>query len=125
MRNNLKQIGLACLTHVTAYGALPNGGHCDSGGVSLPRAPGWEAIRPRMSAKPGPGVTRLLPFLESTSLYENTSDDFVWGATPNARATYFCPTRRDPIAIAGGYRGPSTNKPRAMTDYAGKRGQFQ
>ena len=59
-----------------------------------------------------------LPFLEETALYLNPTDNVV-NSTPIA--AFYCPSRRPPIAIAGGYWA-STSLPRAMTDYAGNGG---
>ena len=114
--NNLKQIGMACQNHVAAFGALPNGGHCDNAGLSLPRAMvgGHPATFANQTWSWG---YQILPFLENIALYENPND-IVVAATPTS--TYFCPTRRDPVAIAGGYWG--TSALRAMTDYAGNAG---
>ncbi len=114
--NHLKQIGLACQQHIAAFRALPNGGHCDNNGLSLPRT--------KIGGVPATFATQtwswgyqILPFLENTALYENP-DDVVVAATTTS--TYFCPSRRAPVAISGGYWG--TSALRAMTDYAGNAG---
>ena len=110
--NNLKQIGLACQNHHHAYAALPAGGRANSFRTMIGSKPakydlqGWA------------WGYQILPFLEETALYENPNENLV-AATPIA--TYFCPTRRPPTSLAGGYWA-YTATPRAQADYAGNAG---
>jgi len=115
--NHLKQIGLACQNHHQAYGALPTGGH--SAGftrATIGNVPG---------GRPATYLTQIwswgyqiLPFMEEVALYENPVDSAVYG-TPVA--SYFCPSRRPPVALTGGTWAVTT-LPVAMNDYAGNGG---
>lgn len=111
--NHLKQIGLAVQSHERNFRAYPGGG--------LPYA------HPRTTIGGSP-VTfdqqawtwsyQILPFLEQQSLWEHP-DDATVAATPVSH--YFCPTRRPPTALKGGYWA-SHDALRAQIDYAGNAG---
>jgi prepilin-type N-terminal cleavage/methylation domain-containing protein len=112
--NNLKQIGLAFMLHVDTYGALPTGGTT------------YKAVRTWVDGEPANYRSQawswgyqILPFIEQGNLYYNPSDNLVAG-TPIK--LYFCPTRRPPVALAGGPWDVHNGVPRAMTDYAGNAG---
>jgi len=112
--NNLKQIGLAFQIEHDTYNALPNGGEFD-------------AVRTWCNDTPCNFKTQawswgyqILPFIEQQQLWENKDDKLV-AATPVA--AYFCPSRRLPTVLAGGYWA-STEEPRAQSDYAGNGGTF-
>ncbi len=111
--NNLKQIGLGCLNHVQAYGAFPNGGR----GETCPRA--WVGSAPaKFELQTWSWGYQILPFIEESALYQIQSDATVAATTIGS---YFCPTRRGPTSLAGGYWA-STSVPRAQADYAGNGG---
>jgi prepilin-type N-terminal cleavage/methylation domain-containing protein len=112
-RNHLKHLGLAVQSHESAYRSLPGGGYpytCD-----------------RMKSNDSPATFKtqtwswlyqILPFLEEQQIWSDLSDETV-AAKPVVH--FFCPTRRSPIAIKGGYWA-ATNTYRGMTDYAGNAG---
>jgi prepilin-type N-terminal cleavage/methylation domain-containing protein len=111
--NHLKQIGLAIHGHISTWDAFPSGG-------------GWYgANRTMIGGNPADfrkqnwsWSYQILPYLEQENLYFHSDEDFVSG-TPIE--TYFCPSRRSPVAIAAGpWR--SRPLPRAQLDYAGNAG---
>ncbi|MBI2825861.1 MAG: DUF1559 domain-containing protein [Planctomycetia bacterium] len=111
--NNLKQIGLACHNHAMVYGAFPTGGT------------GYWAARTWNGTVPAPFDTQtwswgyqILPFLEHTDIYLTRND---YRVTLIPIPGYFCPSRRPPTALQGGYWA-SWNLPRAQADYAGNAG---
>jgi prepilin-type N-terminal cleavage/methylation domain-containing protein len=111
--NHLKQIGLACHNHHDTFGAFPTGGR----GYSSYRT--WVGNSPaKYILQTWSWAYQILPFMEEENLYLNPDDNFV-AATPTAG--YFCPTRRAPVALAGGYWA-SWSTPRAQADYAGNGG---
>ena len=112
-RNNLKQIGLAVQAHAHGLGAFPGGGRPYSNArTKLGGAPsGYDSQWWTWSYQ-------ILPYLEHQQLWENPDDAFV-AATPVVH--YFCPTRRPPTALKGGYWA-SHNVYRAQLDYAGNAG---
>jgi len=112
--NNLKQIGLAFQVDHDTYNAIPNGGE-------------FGAVRTWCNDSPCSFKTQawswgyqILPFIEQTALWQNADDELV-AATPVA--AYFCPSRRKPTVLAGGYWA-STHLPRAQSDYAGNGGTY-
>jgi prepilin-type N-terminal cleavage/methylation domain-containing protein len=123
--NNLKQIGIGFHEVHEKYGYFPNAGS------------GYEVARTWMVS--GSGYTQsyssgaipagpdkqtwswgyqILPMLGYDTLWAATDDQTV-ASTPVA--TYFCPTRRRPIAICAGAWAVHTY-PRAQLDYAGNAG---
>jgi prepilin-type N-terminal cleavage/methylation domain-containing protein/prepilin-type processing-associated H-X9-DG protein len=116
--NNLKQIGLALHNHHDALGSLPGAGKdgCD--------APIHPNIASNCASNPNythhstpyihPGLPapqnrnewgwtyHLLPYLEQDNLYKNTNHTTV-RRTPVK--TYFCPSRRAPIAYGNEAKG--------------------
>jgi type II secretory pathway pseudopilin PulG len=111
--NNLRQIGLAFLHHAQIYKYLPTGGST----YKVDRT--WVGSAPASYRTQGwAWGYQILPFIEQDNLYTNSSDQLVSG-TP--LKTYFCPSRRPPVALAGGDWAVH-NYPRAMTDYAGNAG---
>jgi prepilin-type N-terminal cleavage/methylation domain-containing protein len=111
--NHLKQIGLACHQHHLSYGAFPTGGR----GYSVSRA--WTNGKPaKFDQQTWSWGYQILPFLEEMALYMIADDNVVASTTTS---TYFCPSRRSPVALAGGYWA-SYSTPRAQSDYAGNAG---
>jgi prepilin-type N-terminal cleavage/methylation domain-containing protein len=111
--NNLKQIGIAFQAVHAKYNFFPNAGT------------GYECPRTMINGVPASPDKQawswgyqILPMLGYDTLWANTSDQLV-SSTPIA--SYFCPTRRRPIAIMAG-SWCVHNYPRAMTDYAGNAG---
>jgi prepilin-type N-terminal cleavage/methylation domain-containing protein/prepilin-type processing-associated H-X9-DG protein len=91
--NNLKQMGLASLSHEQAHGSLPAGGwgYC------------WAGVPERgfKEKQPGGWMYNILPFLEQPALHDlgakgNTGEMAQRVATPVA--AYCCPSRRAPAA---------------------------
>jgi prepilin-type N-terminal cleavage/methylation domain-containing protein len=94
-RNNLKQMGLGCINHLSTHGIYPTGGW------------GWDWVgdpnRGFKDAQPGGWAYNILPYIEFNSLHEYGS-----GQTPGSNVqkagaltrcktpipTYHCPTRR-------------------------------
>jgi prepilin-type N-terminal cleavage/methylation domain-containing protein len=105
--NNLRQCGLATLSYVQSSGGFP---YCY----------GVNPSRPTMTGRdPWGWGWQLLPFLEQLPLFSHPDNTFV---QTQAVGTYFCPSRRPPIAIQGGYWAVWTHLPRGMLDYAGNGG---
>jgi prepilin-type N-terminal cleavage/methylation domain-containing protein/prepilin-type processing-associated H-X9-DG protein len=125
--NNLKQIGVAFQSHHATFNAFPNGGYrqqvartcITNTGASGACNPNATSVIPSPFNKQyWAWGYQILPYIEQQTLWENKSDTVV-SSTPIA--IYFCPTRRNPIAIKGGYAA-SQPTARAMTDYAGNAG---
>lgn len=110
--NNLRQCGLATLTRLEARGGFP---YCHGIPGSNPSIPDMTDLRDRLF---GWGW-QLLPFLEQLPIFSHGDFNFV---QTQAIPTYFCPSRRPPIAIQGGYWPVWTHLPRGMLDYAGNAG---
>jgi prepilin-type N-terminal cleavage/methylation domain-containing protein len=111
--NNLKQIGLAFQQVHEKYNYFPNAGN------------GYECSRTMINGVPASPNKQawswgyqILPMLGYDILWANTDDKIV-ASTPIA--SYFCPTRRRPVAICGG-SWAVWNYPRAQGDYAGNAG---
>ncbi|MCH2115732.1 MAG: DUF1559 domain-containing protein [Pirellulales bacterium] len=112
--NNLKQIGLAFQVDHDTYNALPNGGE-----FAATRT--WCGNSPcNFKTQAWSWGYQILPFIEQQQLWQNKDDELV-AATPVG--AYFCPSRRPPTVLAGGYWA-STHLPRAQADYAGNGGTF-
>ena len=91
--NNLKQLGLACLTHESIHGFLPTGGW----GCAWAGDPDRGFDR----KQPGGWHFNILPFIEQQSLHDlglggNKDGGRVCAETP--LAAFICPTRRTAIA---------------------------
>jgi prepilin-type N-terminal cleavage/methylation domain-containing protein len=114
--NNLKQIGLAFIQHADTYKVFPTGGE----GYRQDRTRTATSFALYNHQKWSWGY-QILPFLEQSSLWANPSDEVV-ASTPVK--TYFCPSRRNPMALTGG-PWQTFSYPRAMTDYAGNAGTVQ
>jgi prepilin-type N-terminal cleavage/methylation domain-containing protein/prepilin-type processing-associated H-X9-DG protein len=104
--NNLKQIGIAFHAHHAQLGLLPDGGsnYYDPRSISN----GGPAVAPQQNWGWG---YQILPFIEQVALYQMVNDADV---EKNPVATYFCPTRRQPVVV-NGY---------ALMDYAGNGGMY-
>ena len=108
--NNLKQIGLAFHNHHDAYGLFADGGeHYGSGRSKYGGAPdGDPLIAPHQHWG---WLYQLLPFVEEEDLWLHEDDNYL-RRTPID--TYYCPTRRGPMLVAG----------QAVNDYAGNAGHY-
>jgi prepilin-type N-terminal cleavage/methylation domain-containing protein/prepilin-type processing-associated H-X9-DG protein len=132
--NNLHQIGLAMHLHLDTYNVFPSNGGWD-GRQTIPSASGtpttpytwetglpapyyWGVGQPALSPfqQTGSWAYALLPFVEQQSIYQERA----WAIPVK---TYFCPSRRQPLAQApvddahGQYNGGGWSW--AKIDYAG------
>ena len=111
--NNLKQIGVGMHNFLLVHKTFPTGG----------ASHGWPRRKKNgeivgYKDQDWSWAYQLLPFIEKQAMYEHPDDDLVAG-TPIS--TYFCPSRRPPVALSGGI-WQSHQRPRAMNDYAGNAG---
>ena len=113
--NNLKQIGLAFLQHVTIYRYFPTGG----GGLEAHRTLASPGNPADYTTQQWAWGYQILPYVEQSTLWSATDEKMV-AATP--LKLYFCPSRRPPTALSGGTWAVHGNELRAMTDYAGNAG---
>jgi prepilin-type N-terminal cleavage/methylation domain-containing protein len=99
--NNLKQIGLACLQHLTVMQQFPHAG-ADPYDGSLPKftAVGAPAIGLNQTAG---WAYQILPYLEADNIYRGGGGKTIAECTLIAVGTpnpvFFCPSRRLPMAI--------------------------
>jgi prepilin-type N-terminal cleavage/methylation domain-containing protein len=113
--NNLKQIGLAVLNHVSARKEFPTGGtdpwHDEGAVFKFGKGYGW--------------MVQILPYVEEENL-RNISKGY--GAGDKARdlivrgtpvPLYFCPSRRSPLAYKRAASNEDCSKGCALNDYAG------
>ncbi len=136
-RNNLRQLGLAFLTHESAHGFFPTGGWAQDG-----RRYAWGGVPGRGFGlkQPGGWGYNTLPFLEEQALF-----DLGCGAAPeeylrageqrlNAPISYhYCPSRRAAVAYPNlfvkirPYEHYGTDRPAlvAKSDYAANLGDPQ
>jgi prepilin-type N-terminal cleavage/methylation domain-containing protein len=108
-KNNLKQIGLACLEHVDTFKVFPTGGSTWDRQIQL-NIEGGRALGPDRQGI-GWGF-QILPFLEETATYQVTSNDDLLQIVVSS---YACPSRRPPKTVWSQY----FNKIVAVIDYAG------
>ncbi len=117
--NNLKQFGIAFHAHHDTLGYFPTGGT----GWWIPPtylAPGRPATG---TAQQGGWGFQILPFIEGDNVYKGgggtTIDACQITAIGTPVKTFFCPSRRAPIALStGNWYPPSGTYAHAMTDYA-------
>jgi prepilin-type N-terminal cleavage/methylation domain-containing protein len=113
--NHLKQIGVGVHNHLQAYRAFPTAGK----GLTVGRSKvGGKPAK--YSAQSWSWGYQILPYIEHLTTYLEPDDNVVAG---RPIPDYFCPSRRAPVAIAGGYWA-STSLPRAQADYAGNAGTY-
>jgi prepilin-type N-terminal cleavage/methylation domain-containing protein len=112
-RNNLKQLGLACLAHIDAQGFYPTGGW------------GWDWVgdpnRGYTDAQPGGWTYNILPFMEYGSLHDrglgmSGSPEQMQAATEMTQTpipTFHCPTRRAAILypLGSNFGQPNNSTP--------------
>ena len=99
--NNLKQLAIACHSHLSSMSHYPTGGWTATSTPDPTLGADWR--------QPGGWAFTLLPFMDQANVYNDTSRNTL--AVP----VFACPTRRrSPI-------GPGTV---VMTDYAGNRGAW-
>jgi prepilin-type N-terminal cleavage/methylation domain-containing protein len=108
--NNLKQIGLACMSHWQSYRGFPDGG----GGYWMPRS-NDPTGQPLLAPKQDWGwAYQIMPFLEQKNAYGANMLTAASAVTP----LYFCPSRRAPVALPGTQSGIPDGM-RGAIDYAG------
>jgi len=111
--NNLKQIALAVANHYDTEGRYPTAGW----GESVARTMNGN-VPANYKTQAWSWGYQILPYLEQTPLWLTTSDQTV---ANSPIPTYFCPTRRPPVALSGG-SWQADGYPRAMGDYGGNAG---
>ena len=109
--NNLKQAGVACMSHLSAYGIFPDGGEdwttSRTGNGTSPNL-----TNPRVAPEQNWGWQyQILPYLEMQDIWANPDNAVVIRSKIKG---YFCPSRRAPMVIGNN----------AMTDYAGNGGLY-
>lgn len=105
--NNLKQIGLACLTHEQAHGFLPSGGTWAASSQLLGDPDLGAGL-----AQPGGWVFSILPYLEQQALY-----DLGAGQSATAKKSLFARREQTPLSTMN---CPSRRMPTARPIYAGR-----
>lgn len=118
--NNLKQVGLGCLNHESAYKVFPSAGW------------GWawqgDPDRGFETKQPGGWLFNILPYIEQESLRDLGKGNNATGRAQTAAtplATYICPSRRAAVAYPIATTQTFYNAaPRLLgrTDYAGNVG---
>jgi len=128
-KNNLKQMGNAIHSFISATTFLPTGGHThDVTGVLFDGQTLAAGAKSPTPAMPAPGSVprspphqtagwtyQILPYMEQIAIYEQPTNDWGFNAGATAKAlitTYFCPSRRSGSSKAILPSG------RARTDYA-------
>jgi prepilin-type processing-associated H-X9-DG protein len=110
-KNNLKNIGLACLNHVDTYKVFPTGG--ERWGVIIDSyvLPDPASGRPVGPDQQGVGWGyQILPYLEEGAVHVSRNSQ----VTDNVISIYICPSRRGIVSV------PSWGGVEAvLTDYAG------
>lgn len=101
--NNLKQLALACQSHITSFGHYPTGGWNSAPTTISMIGPG----RGSDWRQPGGWAYTLLPYMEQQATFDNPNPSAIVPA-------YACPSRRGSPLLAG----------TLMTDYAGNRGSW-
>ncbi len=131
-QNNLKQLGLAMITHESAFGYYPGGGWGSSWTGDPDRGSGMR--------QPGGWTYSILPYLEQQALYDLGRDnqrDTVTdaqrdGALQRAKTpvtVFNCPTRRRPALYTKSVPRPAHRNSRqllqgAVVDYAANAGSI-
>src|SRR5436190_22314302 len=118
-RNNLKQIGLACINHHDTYKCFPTGGLSWTAGNSRV----WtSANTPAVYDKQSWGwMYQILPYIEQQTVWANPNDNLV---TSFIVPMYFCPSVGQPRVYNYTQNGDSTTTSRAMNDYLGNGGTY-
>jgi prepilin-type N-terminal cleavage/methylation domain-containing protein/prepilin-type processing-associated H-X9-DG protein len=104
-QSNLRQMGLAVLTHHDALRVLPTSGN--NGAIA--RAAGKPTSAKGTPFQQAGALFQILPYLEM-GVESGADDDTIRSL---AVPTYFCPTRRGPTTRAG-----TDGKPLGLNDYA-------
>jgi prepilin-type N-terminal cleavage/methylation domain-containing protein len=105
--NNLKQIGLACLTHEQAYGFFPSGGKWTPSSQLVGDPDLGTGLK-----QPGGWVFSVLPYLEQQALY-----DYGAGLSAAAKKPLFAKREQTPLSVMN---CPSRRQPTARPIYAGR-----
>jgi prepilin-type N-terminal cleavage/methylation domain-containing protein len=122
-RNNLKQIGQGCNTHLSEIGTYPSGGW----------GWGWSGDPDRgfRGRQPGGWHFNILPFIEMKSIHDIGKGNNQAGRTQTAMSVislFSCPSRRPPVLSAYGGGSPIHNIDQvanvAKSDYAGNMGDY-
>lgn len=126
--NNLKQIGLAFLSHHQVYGHFPCGGSGPDGTPTYANGTSAGNGTPvsGQQQKAGWGF-QILPFIEGENVWK--AGPYVAISTPNS--VFFCPSRRLPMTAnhgpyaPGNQNVPNAGKPftTALCDYAASNGE--
>lgn len=119
--NNLKQIGLAFQNHHDVLGAFPTAGEIYSGSsrTLINNSPA------QLEQQAWSWGYQALPYMEFQNTWQfidlAAADLGMQQVASTPIPTYFCPSRRKPVAIKGGIWS-SQSYPRAMLDYGGNAG---
>jgi prepilin-type N-terminal cleavage/methylation domain-containing protein len=113
--NHLHQIGIGFHNHHDAHGFFPDSGNRWFYGRSKNSA-GVPEVSPNQHWG---WAYQLLPYVEQQQAWEQPDDEAAAAAVVRI---YFCPSRRDPVALPGVENGISWGCPRGALDYAGNGG---
>jgi prepilin-type N-terminal cleavage/methylation domain-containing protein/prepilin-type processing-associated H-X9-DG protein len=113
--NNLHQIGEAFMAYNMQYNRFPDGG----AGWWLARCKNPQGVPLRAPNQNWGWAYQILPFMEQQNLWANPDDSAVAAAVI---PIYFCPSRRDPVALPGILNGIPDGSLRGAIDYAGNGG---
>ena len=116
--NNLKQLGLAVANYENGWGTLPPALLLTvSGNSNIPRTVGWSAL------------SRLLPIIEQTALFDTINFSLGFDAPANTTATgtevlgFACPSEVNPTTFDASMMYPSLTRA-ATTNYAVSEGDW-
>jgi prepilin-type N-terminal cleavage/methylation domain-containing protein/prepilin-type processing-associated H-X9-DG protein len=93
--NNLKQMGLALQGYHDSYNCFPSGGTNTNNVTYINGIPAAGATWPLQTAS---WAFSILPYIEQNNVYMSGNQGMIQSAVIK---TYFCPSRRNPVAVNG------------------------